>query len=153
MAAEYHINSEDEFVTIQLEGAGDLDKVWALCQTLLEDPNYNPEWPQLVDVRGIQLALKSGDMRSFARYVLTEYRPRVTAPIAVVLDGSMDDVACADVFRFVCSMPNTEVFDDYALAIKWLIRNTWPHADGGGLLQPQDPGRYQTDEQPKQIRA
>jgi hypothetical protein len=153
VAIDYHINREDEFVTIRLDGDADLAQVYDLCRTLLNDPSYNPEWPQLVDVRGIRLALKPGAMRPFARYVLTTYRPRVNAPIAVVLDGSMDDAFCAGVFRFVCSLSNAEVFDDYALAIKWLVKNSWPHAENGVLTQPQDPGSNHADEQPKQIRA
>ena len=153
VTSQYHINREDEFVTIRLDGDADLAAIYDLCQTLLKDPDYHAEWPQLVDVRGIQLGLKPGAMRPFARYVLTTYRPRVTAPIAVVIDGSMDDAFLAGIFRFVCAMPNAEVFDDYTLAIKWLLKNSFPHMDGGALPQPQDAGRHQADEHPKQIRA
>ena len=153
MPLQYHINKEDEFITIRLEGDADLALVYELCQTLLKDPDYNAEWPQLVDVRGIELGLKRGAMRPFARYVLTTYRPRVKAPIAVVIDGSMDDAFLAGVFRFVCSIPDAEVFDDYPLAIKWLVRKSWPYADGDGLPQPQNADRNQADEHPKQIRA
>jgi hypothetical protein len=149
----YHINKEDEFITIRLEGDADLALVYELCQTLLNDPDYHAEWPQLVDVRGIELGLKRGAMRPFSRYVLTTYRPRVTAPIAVVIDGSMDDAFCAGVFRFVCSMPDAEVFDDYPLAIRWLVRKSVPFTDGDESTQPQHPDRYQPDEHPKQIRA
>ena len=90
-------------------------------------------------------------MRQFLRYATSTYRPRVTAPIAVVLDGSRDDAFCAGVFRFVCALPDAEVFDDYALAIKWLLKNGW--ARGDALSQPQDPDRNQADEDPKQKRA
>jgi hypothetical protein len=153
VALDYHINREDEFVTIRLDGDADLAEVFDLCRTLLKDPDFNSDWPQLVDLRGIRLALKHGALRPFSRYILDSYRPRVNAPIAVILDGTMDDAFCAGVFRFVCSMSNAEVFDDYALAIKWLIKNTWPHAHSDALAQPEDTDGYHTDEEPKQIRA
>ena len=57
---------------------------------------------------------------------------------------------CAGVFRFVCNLPDTEVFDDYALAIKWLLREGWIQPTSS---QPEDAGRNQADEHPKQIRA
>ena len=87
--------------------------------------SFDPKLPQLADVREIELKLTPGAMRPFLNYVTSKYRPLVTAPIAVVLDGSMDDAFCAGVFRFVCKLSDTEVFDDYALAIKWLLRDNW----------------------------
>lgn len=148
----YHINHEDEFVTLHLEGETDLVDVYELCQRLLNDAEYNPEWPQLVDLRALQLSLQEGAMRPFARYVKAKYRPKVSAPIAVILDGSMDGDFCAGVFRFVCSMHNAEVFDDYALAIKWLLKQAAVVSDSA-LPQPQDAGRYRPDEHPEQVRA
>jgi hypothetical protein len=152
--AQYHINHEDEFVALQFEGKVDLADVYELCQSLLADPEFDPKLPQLADVRNIQLELSPGAMRPFSRYVTTKYRPLVDAPIAIVLDGSMDDDFCAGVFQFVCKLTDTEAFDDYALAIKWLLRNRWGRRDGQAKLpEPQDSGRQQTDEHPKQIRA
>jgi len=148
----YHINHEDEFVTLHLEGETDLVAMYELCQRLLNDPDYNPEWPQLVDLRALELLLREGAMQPFARYVRGNYRPRVNAPIAVIIDGSMDSDFCAGVFRFVCTLPNAEVFDDYALAIKWLLRQASVVCDGGSA-QPQDPDRNGADEHPEQIRA
>ena len=150
MPAQYHINHEDEFVAIRLESDVDLVAVYELCQALLSDPEFKPQLPQLVDVRSMKLELTPGAIRPFLNYVTTKYRPHVTARIAVVLDGSMDDDFCAGVFRFVCNLPDTEVFDDYALAIKWLLRGGWRQPP---LSKPEDADRNQTDEHPKQIRA
>jgi hypothetical protein len=151
VTAQYHINREDEFVTLRFEGAVDLVDAYELTRQLLSDPEYRPDWPQLVDLRGIEIHIQRGAMRPFARYAATTYRPQVDAPIAVVVDGSMDDAFCAGVFRLVCSLPAAEVFDNYSLAIKWLLRNsvTAP-ADSA---QPEDSGRDDPDEQPEQIRA
>jgi hypothetical protein len=151
LTAEYHINREDEFVTLRFEGDVDLVDAYELTRQLLDDPAYRPDWPQLVDLRGIKIDVQRGAMRPFARYAATTYRPQVTAPIAVVVDGSMDDAFCAGVFRLVCALPAAEVFDDYVLAIKWLLRNSMdPHP---GSAQPQNAGGDDADEQPEQIRA
>ena len=66
-----------------------------------------------------------GEIREFLNYATRTYRPCVTAPMAFVLDGSRDDAFCAGVFRFVCRLSEAEVFDDYALAIKWLLKHGW----------------------------
>jgi hypothetical protein len=153
VAAQYHINREDEFVALRFDGDVDLFEVRELCQTLLTDPDFNPNWPQLADMRGIELKLTHGAMRQFLDYATSTYRPRIAAPIAFVLDGSKDDAFCAGVFRFVCGLSDAEVFDDYALAIKWLLKNGWPNQTAHDLAQPQDSGRNYPDTQPKQIRA
>ena len=154
MPARYHINHEDEFVAIKFDGEIDLVDAYELCQALLADPNFDPKLPQLADVRDVRLKLTSGAMKPFLRYVTTRYRPSVEAPIAIVLDGAMDDDFCAGVFRFACNLPDTEVFDDYALAIKWLLGNGWAsRAALGASAKPEDAGRNQADEEPKQIRA
>lgn len=154
MPARYHINHEDEFVAVRLEGEVDLVDVYEICQKLLADPEFDPKLPQLADIRSVQLNLTPGAMRPFLSYVTTKYRPHVTAPIAVVFDGSMDDEFCAGVFRFVCTLSDTEAFDDYALAIKWLLRAGWRAPKGDPTsAQPQDAPGDQADEHPKQIRA
>ncbi len=152
MPARYHINHEDEFIAIRLEGDVDLVDVYELCQALLADPGFKPQLPQLADVRDVRLKLTPGALKPFLNYVTSKYRPHVSAPIAVVLDGSMDDDFCAGVFRFVCSLSDTEVFDDYALAIKWLLRSGWMKP-ADALSEPQNSGRNQADEHPKQVRA
>ena len=154
MPAQYHINHEDEFIAIRLEGEVDLVEVYELCQALLADSDFKPQLPQLADVRDVQLKLTPGALKPFLNYVTSKYRPSIAAPIAVVLDGSMDDDFCAGVFRFACNLPATEVFDDYALAIKWLLRSSWTKpAARDALPEPQDSNRNQADEHPKQVRA
>jgi hypothetical protein len=152
--AQYHINREDEFVAIQLVGEIDLVDTYELCQALLADPHFDPKLPQLADVREVRLKLTPGAIKPFLHYVTASYRPRVDARIAIVLDGAMDDAFCAGVFRFACNLRDTEVFDDYGLAIKWLLGNAWmSRVVAGASAQPEDPGRDQADEEPKQIRA
>jgi len=152
--AQYHINPEDEFVAIQFAGDVDLVDVYELCQSLLADPQFDPKLPQLADVREVRLKLTPGALKPFLHYVTSRYRPNVKGPIAIVLDGTMDDEFCAGVFRFACNLRDTEVFDDYGLAIKWLLGASWvTRAVAGSSAQPKDAGRNQADEEPKQIRA
>jgi len=153
VSAQYHINHEDEFIAIQFAGEIDLVDAYELCQALLADPKFDPKLPQLADVREVRLKLTSGAIKPFLRYVTTRYRPRVHGPIAIVLDGTMDDAFCAGVFRFACNLPDTEVFDDYGLAIKWLLGNGWASRSNAASSQPKDAGRDQADEEPEQIRA
>ncbi len=154
MPARYHINHEDEFIALQLDGEVDLVDVYELCQSLLSDPLFDPKLAQLADLREVDLKLTPGAMRPFLNYAMTKYRPHVAGRIAIVFDGSMDDAFCAGVFQFACKFADTEVFDDYALAIKWLLRNNWSRKDSDTpSLEPEDSGRNQTDEHPKQIRA
>ena len=152
MPTQYHINRDDEFVALRLKGDVDLVATYELCQSLLADPEFDPHLPQLVDVREVRMQLTHGAMRPFLGYVRATYRPRVEARIAVVLDGTMDDDFCAGVFRFVCNLPDTEVFDDYALAIKWLLKSRWINRTNASA-QPENSARNQADEEPKQIRA
>jgi len=152
--AQYHINQEDEFIALQFDGVVNLVDIYEVCQALLADPDFDPSLPQLADVRTVELELSPGALRPFLQYVTTKYRPHVTAPIAMVLDGSKDDDFCAGMFQFACRLSDTEVFDDYALAIKWLLGNRWARRDRtSGLPQPQDSGGDQADEHPEQVRA
>jgi hypothetical protein len=152
--ARYHINREDEFIALRFDGDVDLVDAYELCQALLADPAFESTLPQLIDVREVNLKLTPGAMRPFLRYASSVYRPRVRARMAVVLDGAMDDEFCAGVFRFVCNLQDTEVFDDYALAIKWLLKDGWRLAPSNrSSAQPYDSAHDQADEEPKQIRA
>ena len=72
MPAQYHINHEDEFVAIRLDGDVDLVDVYELCQTLLSDPDFNPNLPQLADMRSVNSKLTPGAMRQFLNYVTIE---------------------------------------------------------------------------------
>jgi hypothetical protein len=152
--AHYHINHEDELVSIKFAGDINLVDAYELCQSLLADPNFNPKLPQLADLREVRMNLTPGAIKPFVHYVVSTYRPRVDGPIAIVLDGAMDDDFCAGVYRFACNLNETEVFDDYALAIKWLLGSAWvSQARARPSAQPKDSGRDQADEEPKQIRA
>lgn len=125
MAATYHINSEDEFIAFSFADEVDLVDLYELLQALLKDAEFEPSWPQLIDLRNIELDLKPGALKPFVRFLAGTYRPQVDGALAVVLDDAMSADFCAGVYRLTCSLTDTEVFDDYALAIKWLLQQSW----------------------------
>lgn len=157
MPASYHINREDEFVSLRLEGPVDLVQVFELCQSILADPAFCPRWPHLADLRGVTADLKPGAMRPFATYLRTKYRPQFPdAKVAVVIDPDRDSDFCAGMYRLTCSLgANAELFEDYGGAMKWLLRNGWHQAGHpapeSGSLQPPDSRRHGGDEHPEQI--
>ena len=127
MTAAYHINTEDEFISFNLVDEVNLIDLYELMQGLLADPQFQPRWPQLMDLRNIDLDLKPGALKPFVKYLVTTYSPQVDAAVAVVLDSEMSADFYAGVYRLACSLPGTEVFDDYGQAIKWLLQ---PSRDG-----------------------
>ena len=141
MAAEYHVNPEDELLSVKVAGQTDLVDVYELAQTILSDPSFDHTWAQLVDVRGIELRVRDGALKPFTDYIVGQYRSATDGAIAVVIGDELDQQQVAAIFKLVCAMSNTEMFDDYALAIKWLLSKSW---NGNGVaahtsLQPPDP--------------
>jgi hypothetical protein len=112
----------------------------------------------LVDLRGIDVEFQPGAMRPFAKFLISVYRPQfAAAPLAIVMDPDRDPVFSAGVYRFTCGLGNAELFDDYAHAVSWLLKNGWKKAGhpapASELLEPPDSGRDGADEHPEQIRA
>jgi len=126
--ATYHINDEDEFISFTFGSQVSLVDLYELLQALLGDPEFEPSWPQLMDLRNIELELKSEALKPFVKFLNETYRSQVDGAIAVVLDDEMSADFCAGVYRLACSLADTEVFDDYALAIKWLLAQNWQTA-------------------------
>ena len=125
MTAAYHINAEDEFISFNFADAVNLIDLYELLQELLADPQFQPGWPQLMDLRNINLDLKAGALKPFVKYLNGTYSPRVDGAVAVVLDSEMSADFYAGVYRLACGLPGTEVFDDYGQAIKWLLQSGW----------------------------
>jgi hypothetical protein len=141
VTVEYHVNAEDELLSVKIDGPIDLVEMYELAQSILADPAFDPAWPQLVDARGMQLRLRDGAVKPFTDYVIGHYRSATDGAIAVVVSDDLDHQQVAGIFRLVCAMSNTEMFDDYGLAIKWLLAKSW---NGNGVpppsLQPPNPG-------------
>lgn len=122
MPCGYHMNLEDGLVTIS--GADELTMAAFvdLGEQVLSDPSFDPYVPQLVDLRGLQVAADQVGGKQLRDFVLAVYRPRVQSSIAVVIDGSLHERAVAGLYHLCCAMDATELFDQYDQALKWLMR-------------------------------
>jgi len=155
----YHINKADEFVSFRFEGKIDLVEIYELARAFLADPDFSASWPHLVDLRGMDVAIQPGAMRPFVKFMAMTYRPNfAAAPLALVIDGDRVPEFSAAVYRFTCGLGHAELFEDYAHAISWLLKNGWkkaghPAPTTSTLLEPPDSGGDGADEHPKQVRA
>ena len=130
MTSQYHINHEDEFVSVHIDGAVGLVEVYELCQTILADEHLDPTWPHLIDMRGMTAEVEANALKPFIDFLTGSYRPSIKAPLAVVCDDQADGDITAAVFRLTCALGETELFDDYRLALKWLLREAQHEAAG-----------------------
>ncbi len=122
MPCGYHLNQEDGLVTITGSGEVSLSEAISIGRELLDDPVFDPQLPHLIDLRGVEVEHSHDDSMEFREFVLQAYRPGVDASIAVVIDHSLDQAAVANLFHLSCAMEQTELFDQYDQALKWLMR-------------------------------
>ena len=122
MPCGYHLNREDGLVTITGSDTISLDEAISLGRELLRDPVFDPELPHLVDLRGLVVERDPKATNDFRDFVLHDYRPNVQASIAVVIDHTLDQTAVAGLYHLSCAMDQTEMFDHYDHALRWLMR-------------------------------
>ena len=122
MPTGYHINESDGLITIEVGGSVDLGDVFDGARRFLADPSYDPNLPQLVDLRGMEIAWQPTTIKPFTQFMLQSYAPQAQACVAVVVDPELDGDTCARVYWLSCALGNSEVFDDYELALKWLMK-------------------------------
>ena len=128
MPATYHINPDEGLITVQIDGDVDLVDVFETARDLRDDTAYEPTLPLLADLRGMRVKLNAAALKPFNRFIISHFgRPRSTS-IAVVVDEDMDKELCAAVYWLNCSINAAEMFDDYDLALKWLIRKEFAAA-------------------------
>ena len=122
MSTSYDINEELGLVTVKITDEVDLLDLCAIGSSLLDDPALNAELPHLVDARGIRPICNRPLTTLLKRFLTTEYAPSIKGSIAIVIDDSLDNKACATLFHISCQMQNTELFDRYEQALKWLMK-------------------------------
>ena len=134
MKGTYFINHEEGLITLSSNGEIALDEVEAVARECMGDPSFDPYLPQLVDLRGMQLSRTKSTSAAFRTFLLNQYRPRVEASMAIVVDESLDEGALAGLYHMSCSMEQTELFDSYEQGLKWLMRREFadvvPHMVG-----------------------
>ncbi|MEM7294076.1 MAG: hypothetical protein AAF420_11885, partial [Pseudomonadota bacterium] len=72
---------------------------------------------------------KMAERLKFRNFVIDRYRPALHASLAVVVDDSLSTAALADLYLLVCNLPDTELFDQYDQALKWLMRKEFAGHD------------------------
>ena len=122
MPTGYHINESDGLITVEVAGSVDLGDIFEGARQFLADPSYDPNLPQLVDLRGMDIAWQATTIKPFTQFMLQNYAPQARACVAVVVDPELDGDTCARVYWLSCALGNSEVFDSYELALKWLMK-------------------------------
>jgi hypothetical protein len=148
---QIHINEDSQFTSVHIDGSVSVNELQTLLNTVLEDEAFQVNWPQLVDLRGARLESEGYNLQVLLNSIYTQYRPNINAAMAVILDGSIDGELFAQVYRFICNIPNTELFDDYAQALKWLISQNG--STPSYLLKHPNPGAQNSHQYPAEKRA
>ncbi len=129
MADAYHINADEGLITVRAPTGLTLPDALTLGQTLLADPAFDNSLPQLIDLREIAFEPDAEAAQRMHDFMLQEYRPAVAASMAVVINDEMDRAALAALYLLVCRMGRTELFDNYELALRWLMRIEFASAE------------------------
>ena len=128
MPSVFHIDADEGLITVQIQGEVDLVEVFETARDLHDHTDYNPALPLLVDLRGMRVALEKAALKPFNRFIIGHFGKTRSASIAVVVDHEMDRDLCAAVFWLNCAVSGSEMFEDYDLALKWLIRREFATA-------------------------
>jgi len=123
MAIEYHINARDDLITVTVTGAVTASDACSGLGDMLNDAQFNPELPQLVDLRKAELEGSQADLQGFENFLLTDYRSRLSAGVAIVVNPQWTEDICAQAFWMCCALYRAELFDNWNQACKWLIKN------------------------------
>lgn len=132
MPAGYHINASDGLITIEVAGNVSVADIHASAKQILADPQYDATLPQLIDLRGMDIELQSFAVAPFTRFMVARYGPQTQACVAVVIDAELEADICARVYWISCALGNSEVFDNYELALKWLMKQEFAEAANAG---------------------
>jgi len=127
MSPVYHIASDDGLISMQVSSHIDLAELYELGKSLLTSDDYDPELPLITDLRGMRLDWHQDATEPFSRFVVDNFKDR-PGSIAVVIDNEMDRDLVAGIYWLACAVGDTEVFDDYDHALKWLIRREFVNA-------------------------
>lgn len=147
MPLGYHINTDEGLITVQGDGEVPLADIARLGKALLEDDEYDPSLPQLLDFRGLRPVVE-GRLEDLNAFLHGPYRQGVAASVAVVIDEHLESRHCAEIFLLTCAVHDAELFSDYDQALKWLMREAFV-SQPVPLPQHQYAGRNHADRAPE----
>ena len=120
----YHINTEEGLVTMTGSGLVAPEEALSVLSDLQNQPTFDAALPHLIDLRELTVGQHDPvELKKLERFLLTSYRPSVAASVAVVVDGALDRFSLAAIFHLVCRAPQTELFDYFDHALRWLIKH------------------------------
>jgi len=128
MPATYFISPDEGLITVKVDGNIELEELFGLARGLHEDARYDPDLPLLADLRGMRLELANAASEPFSDFVISRFGSPRNASMAVVVDNDMDRELVAAVYWLSCAVGGNEMFEDYDLALKWLMRREFARA-------------------------
>jgi len=123
LPTDFHIDTSEELISITVDADTTIEEFQQTVNTLTQASHYCAQWPHLVDLRAMKIEFANPSDTRTIEELSVEYRSRVNGNVAVVIAADIDPLTCANIFHFTCSVEAAELFDDYALAIKWLIKS------------------------------
>jgi len=121
VAIEYHINERDELITLTASGAVSSAEACGCINKMLNDPSFDANLPQLIDLRAAEPAGNPEDLMEFEDFLLGDYQPRLGSTVAIVVNEDWDEPTCARAFWVSCALGLAELFDNWNQACKWLV--------------------------------
>ena len=121
MAIEYHTNERDELITLTASGAVSSSEACGCIENMLNDPAFNAQLPQLIDLRTAEPSGTDEELANFETFLLGDYQPRLGSTVAIVVNDDWDESTCAKAFWISCALGLAELFDNWNQACKWLV--------------------------------
>jgi hypothetical protein len=142
MPVTYHIDQNEGLITLRAQGELTLRALINLGRAMIADHSYAAEFPQLLDFRGMRVVptlpqgavgpvAPTSDLDLLKQFVFGPYRDHTAGNIAVVIDQHLESEHCADIYLLTCAIAGAELFADYELALKWLMRQEFVAAAAG----------------------
>ena len=99
MPCGYHMNLDDGLITVNGTDARTFTDLLSVGQDLLADPQFDPNLPQLVDLRGMQVHRDQHSSASLRHFAIKAYRPQVQSSVAVVVDDDLTSDLLAAIYH------------------------------------------------------
>ena len=138
MPLSYHIDRDEGVITINGDDSIDGTELETLGEQVLTDARYDPQLPQLVDLRGCRFNLRDRAVIEVGRYLARRYSERVAGRMAVVIDTNLASATTATIYR----LPSAEkIRAEIGDRLRHLVSGgvvlsihvQLPHADWGGF--------------------
>ena len=127
-----HSSDEEGLATIKADGAVSWDDLQQALRELMADSGFNPSLPHLIDLRAATLHLVDDEMDGFGMFFTGDFGAAVGGSIAMVISDQLSTADCANLYRVLCDLANAELFDDYDLAMRWVMKREF--VSGGVAL-------------------